>query len=101
MADIYVAKAAVVKVSIGSAGGNRIARFIRSGGVIPEGVDAAALAALAKRDLIAKVKADPAVAAAAKAKADAAAKEAADKAAAEKTAAEAAAKAAEAKTATK
>lgn len=101
MADIYVAKAAVVKVSIGSAGGNRIARFIRTGGVIPEGVDAAALAALAKRGLIAKVKADPAVAAAAKAKADAAAKEAADKAAAEKADAEAAAKVAEAKTATK
>lgn len=108
MADIYVAKAAVVKVSIGSAGGNRIARFIRSGGVIPEGVDAAALAALAKRGLIAKVKAAPApsAAAAAKAKADAAAKEAADqaaadKAAAEKADAEAAAKAADAKTATK
>lgn len=84
MAETYVAKAAVVKVSIGPADGNRVARIIRAGGVIPEGVDKAAIAALLKRGLIKKLPQVPE------------AQEAADKAAAEakaKAAAEAKAKA--------
>lgn len=98
MADTYVAKANVVKVSIGSADGNRIARFVRAGGVIPEGVDPELLTALVKRGLITKVKAAPAISAAAKAKADAEAKAKAD---AEEAAKAAAAKEAAEKTATK
>lgn len=55
MADIYQAKAAVVKVSVGSSEGNRVARIIRAGGVIPEGVDQDLLEKLTKRGLIEKV----------------------------------------------
>lgn len=94
MADTYVAKANVVKVSIGPADGNRVARIIRAGGAIPEGVDEETLKALAKRGLIERVKLAPTQTAAAKAKAEAeaaaraktdeAAKAAAEKAAAEK-----------------
>lgn len=92
----YIAKAAVVKVAVGPASGNRVARFIRAGSPIPEGVDQDLLDALAKRDLITKVrqpsaaakaKADAEAAEKAKADADAAAKAAADKEAAEKAAA--------------
>lgn len=89
MADTYVAKANVVKVSIGPADGNRVARIIRAGGAIPDGVDQASLEALAKRGLIERVKTAPAQAAAVKAKAEA---DAAAKAKAEADA-EAAAKA--------
>lgn len=52
MTDTYVAKANVVKVSIGPADGNRVARIIRAGGAIPDGVDEASLKALAARGLI-------------------------------------------------
>lgn len=55
MSDTYVAKANVVKVSIGPADGNRVARIIRLGGVIPEGVDREALKSLEKRGLIERV----------------------------------------------
>ncbi|WP_315913584.1 hypothetical protein [Arthrobacter sp. lap29] len=102
MTDSYVAKANVVKVSIGPADGNRVARLIRAGGIIPEGVEQATLDALAQRGLIGLVKpveddsaaekaeaaTEAVAAAAAKEKADAAtAKATADKAAAAKAAA--------------
>lgn len=85
MADTYVAKANVVKVSVGPADGNRVARLIRVGGVIPEGVDVETLKGLAKRGLIELLKPEAKQTAAAKAKADAAAaaKAAADAAAAQ------------------
>lgn len=76
MADLYQAKAPVVKVSVGSASGNRVARIIRAGDVVPAGVNEEALAALVKRGLIVKVV--PQQSAAAKAKADADAKAKAD-----------------------
>lgn len=83
MSDVYVAKANVVKVSIGALDGNRVARIIRRGGVIPEGVNEASLKDLAKRGLIAPVKpaVSPAATAQAQAEADAAAKAQADAAA--------------------
>ena len=56
---IYQAKAAYVKVAVGSAGGTRVARIIPRGGIIPDGVDAEALKGLVKRGLIEKVKAGP------------------------------------------
>lgn len=87
MADTYVAKANVVKVAVGPADGNRVARIIRKGGAIPEGVEQTSLDALVKRGLIEKVKPDAKQSAAAKAKAEAdaaaAAQAAADKAAAD------------------
>ncbi|MDO5743491.1 MAG: hypothetical protein Q4P23_03400 [Micrococcaceae bacterium] len=85
MADTYVAKANVVKVSIGPADGNRVARIIRAGGAIPEGVEQTSLDALVKRGLIERVKH---AAAPAGAEADAAAKAAADAEAAAKAAAD-------------
>ena len=93
MATTYQAAAAVVKVSIGPAGGNRVARFIKRGGIIPEGVEPDSLKLLESRGLIEKVtaaetetsdaEAEAAAAAAAKAEADAAAKAEADAKAAE------------------
>lgn len=96
--DEYIAKATVVKVSVGPATGNRVARFIRAGAPIPDGVDQDLLDALAKRGLIIKVEAtqQPPAAPAEKADAETAAKAKADAEAAAKTPAgkEAAAKAA-------
>lgn len=102
MAETYVAKANVVKVSIGPADGNRVVRFIRVGGVIPEGVDEETLKSLAKRGLIERVKTAPTQTAAAKTKADAdaAAKAKAEADAAAKAKADADAKAAAEKAAT-
>lgn len=74
MADLYQAKAPVVKVSVGSASGNRVARIIRAGDVVPAGVNEEALAALVKRGLIVKVAHQQSAAAKAKADADAKAK---------------------------
>ncbi len=54
----YVAKAAVVKVSVGPADGNTVAAFVRRGQPVPDGVDPAKLEALAVRGLIERV-ADP------------------------------------------
>lgn len=78
MATTYRAAAAVVKVSIGPATGNRVARFIHRGGIIPEGVEQDSLKLLESRGLIEKVAATEAsdadaaaAAAAAKAEADA------------------------------
>lgn len=48
----YRAKAPVVKVSIGAVDGNRIARFVREGAPIPEGVAQEQLDALEARGLI-------------------------------------------------
>lgn len=53
--SLHVVKAAVVKVSIGSASGNRVAHIARRGDVLPAGVDEAQLKDLAKRGLIEKV----------------------------------------------
>lgn len=75
-----MAKAAVVKVAVGPASGTRVARFIRAGATIPDGVEPDLLDALAKRGLIELVKPETKQTAAAKAKADAAA---ADKAVAD------------------
>lgn len=114
MATTYQAAAAVVKVSIGPSNGNRVARFIKRGGIIPEGVDQDSLKLLESRGLIEKVtvedepteaelaakaeaeaKAKAAAEAQAKADAEAAAKAEADAKA--KAAAEAKAKAAAAR----
>lgn len=81
MAPTYQAAAAVVKVSIGPAAGNRVARFIKRGGIIPEGVEQATLDLLEDRGLVEKVsvaetdtsEADDAASAAAEAEAKAAA----------------------------
>ncbi|MBW4094590.1 MAG: hypothetical protein HIU81_03945 [Acidobacteria bacterium] len=86
MAD-YIAKASVVKVAVGPKTGSRVARFIRAGSPIPEGVDQDLLDALAERGLIQLTPDNPAedtaaddaqAEAAAKAEADAAAKAATD-----------------------
>lgn len=103
MSKLYVASAPVVKVAVGPANGNRVARIIKRGGVIPEGVDQDKLDQLEQRGLIEALSdpedtaaAEAEATAAAKAKAAAEAKAAADaKAAGE---AEAKAKAAAAKT---
>jgi hypothetical protein len=86
MTSIYVAKAAVVKVAVGPASGNRVARIIKRGGVIPEGVDNAKLVQLERLGLIEllpdtaadEAAAEAAVTAAAEAEAAAVAKAAAD-----------------------
>lgn len=51
----YVAKAAVVKVSVGPADGNTVAVLVRRGYPVPDGVDPAKLEALAARGLIERV----------------------------------------------
>ncbi|MGC0270805.1 hypothetical protein ACPROK_14690 [Glutamicibacter soli] len=55
MATLYKAKASVVKVAVGSPSGNRVARIVRAGGIIPEGVDEEQLKHLVSRKLIEKV----------------------------------------------
>jgi len=55
MAFIYKAKSAVVKVSIGPAEGNRVARIVRQGSVIPAGVDAAKIEQLVELGHIEKI----------------------------------------------
>lgn len=54
----YRAAATVVKVSIGSPDGNRIARIIRAGAPVPEGVDPSLLESLHQRGLIEPVEVD-------------------------------------------
>ncbi len=51
----HIVTAAAVKVSIGSAGGNRIAQFLRRGDVVPEGVVKEQLKRLQRRGLIAEL----------------------------------------------
>jgi hypothetical protein len=55
MAKQYIVTAAAVKVSIGGAGGNRIAQFLRRGDVVPEGVVEEQLERLEERGLIAEL----------------------------------------------
>ena len=55
---LHIATAAVVKVSIGSASGNRVARFITRGDIVPEGVAKEQLERLVSRGLIAPLEAD-------------------------------------------
>lgn len=98
MTKLYVVSAAVVKVAVGPANGNRVARIIKRGGIVPEGVDQAKLDQLEDLGLI-EALADPEETAAAEAEVAADAKAAADAEA--KAEAEAKAKAAAAaKTAT-
>ncbi|WP_198410831.1 hypothetical protein [Microbacterium halophytorum] len=92
MADQYEVKANVVKVAVGDPAGNRVARILRRGAIVPDGVDESTLKSLAGRRLIAKVtKRGPSAAEKAAAEKAAAEKAAAEKAAAEKAAAEKAA----------
>ena len=49
---LHVATAAVVKVSLGANGGNRVARFVQRGDLLPEGLDAEQLTRLEQRGLI-------------------------------------------------
>jgi hypothetical protein len=51
----YIAKISAVKVSVGDANGPTIARIVRRGDLIPEGVDEALLQSLAERGLIESV----------------------------------------------
>lgn len=51
----HIAKAKVVKVAIGSADGNQVARIIRRGDVIPGGVESDLLKSLVERGLIEEV----------------------------------------------
>lgn len=58
MSAQHIATAAVVKVSIGSPSGNRVARLVRRGDVIPEGVAEEQLERLVARGLIGRVETD-------------------------------------------
>lgn len=51
----HIAKARVVKVSVGSDTGNRVARILFAGDVVPDGVAGEQLARLVERGLIEKV----------------------------------------------
>lgn len=55
---LYTVKRAVVKVAIGPASGNRVARILQAGDVVPGGVDQELLDSLEKRSLIEKVAED-------------------------------------------
>lgn len=55
MADKYRVKAPVVKVSIGSPDGNRVARILRAGAIVPDGVAAESLEKLAARGFLEEV----------------------------------------------
>lgn len=56
MAITHEVKANVVKVSVGPVTQNRVARILRAGAPVPEGVDPAQIQALEDRGLIVKVK---------------------------------------------
>lgn len=51
----HIAKAPFVKVSVGDPAGHSVARIVRAGGVIPDGVDDTVLTSLVERGLIEKV----------------------------------------------
>lgn len=55
MANQYRLKAPVVKVSIGSPDGNRVARILRAGAIVPDGVAAESLEKLAARGFLEEV----------------------------------------------
>lgn len=59
MAVKYTVKGAAVKVSIGSAAGNRVARILRKGAPVPEGIEQELLDSLAGRGLIEAVVEEP------------------------------------------
>lgn len=56
----YTVKATVVKVAVGPVDGNRVARFIERGGIIPDGVDQGLLDKLVDLGRIEKVTEEPA-----------------------------------------
>lgn len=60
MSTLHIAAAAVVKVSIGSPSGNRVAQFVQRGGIIPEGVSEELLERLLDRGLIEVLEVDDA-----------------------------------------
>ncbi|MGX9348152.1 hypothetical protein [Microbacterium sp. KNMS] len=59
MSAQHTVTAAFVKVSIGSPSGNRVARILRRGDVVPEGVDKAQLAHLVERGMLEEIKLEP------------------------------------------
>lgn len=78
---LHIATATVVKVSIGSAGGNSVAQFVRRGDLIPDGVDEAQLERLVKQGFVTELEApepDPEPTAFSKDDVDAAVKAATD-----------------------
>lgn len=56
----YAAKSRVVKVAVGSPNGNRVARILFAGDVVPDGVDEDQLERLLERGLIATVESEDA-----------------------------------------
>lgn len=56
MAEQHTVSAAAAKVSIGAAGGNRVAVILRRGDVLPEGIADEQIKRLTERGLIKKVK---------------------------------------------
>jgi hypothetical protein len=54
-APLHIVTAAFAKVSLGGNGGNRVARFVQRGDLVPEGVDSEQLERLTARGLIAPV----------------------------------------------
>ena len=55
MADVHVVLAKFAKVSVGPAGGNQVARILRAGEVVPQGVPEGDLDRLVKRKIIRKL----------------------------------------------
>ena len=55
----HIVNARYAKVSIGSPSGNRVARILRRGAVVPEGVDTAQLEHLVSRGIISPVEVEP------------------------------------------
>ena len=67
---VHIVSRAVVKVSVGSPAGTRVARILRRGDVVPEGVEASALSSLEERGLIERLPDPEEVAAAERAEAE-------------------------------
>jgi hypothetical protein len=59
MSTLHIATAAVVKVSIGSPTGNRVAQFVQRGGIVPDGVAEDQLERLIARGLIEVLEVEP------------------------------------------
>lgn len=58
MSAQHIAKARVVKVAVGSDSGNRVARILFAGDIVPEGVADEQIERLLERGLIEKVESD-------------------------------------------
>lgn len=58
MSTQHIAKTRVVKVAVGSDSGNRVARILFAGDIVPDGVDDEQLTRLVERGLIEKVEAE-------------------------------------------